>query len=50
MRYLKKYSAQIFNNALKAVWFPNYIIFSNVNAASSDLENQRWQCSANKIN
>ena len=34
---LKKYSAEIFTNALKTVQFPNYNIFSNVNIAYSDL-------------
>ena len=37
---LKKYSAQIFTNALKTVQFPNYNIFSNVNIAYSDLLNK----------
>ena len=36
---LKKYSAEIFTNALKTVQFPNYNIFSNVNIAYSDLLN-----------
>ena len=34
---LKKYSAEIFTNALKTVQFPNYNIFSNVNVVYSDL-------------
>ena len=37
---LKKYSAEIFTNALKSVQFPNYNIFSNVNVAYSDLLNK----------
>ena len=37
VRSLKKYSAEIFTNALKTVQFPNYNIFSNVNIAYSDL-------------
>ena len=37
---LKKYSAEIFTNALKTVQFPNYNIFSNVNIAYSDLLNK----------
>ena len=39
VRSLKKYSAEIFTNALKTVKFPNYDIFSNVNVAYSDLLN-----------
>ena len=39
IRSLKKYSAEIFTNALKTVQFPNYNIFSNVNIAYSDLLN-----------
>ena len=38
-RSLKKYSAEIFTNALKIVQFPNYNIFSNVSVAYSDLLN-----------
>ena len=34
---LKKYSAEIFTNALKTVQFPNYNVFSNVNVVYSDL-------------
>ena len=34
---LKKYSAEIYTNALKTVLFPNYNTFSNVNVAYSDL-------------
>ena len=37
---LKKYSAEIFTNALKTVQFPNYNIFSNINVAYSDLLNE----------
>ena len=37
VRSLKKYSAEIFANALKTVQFPNYNIFSNVKVAYSDL-------------
>ena len=37
---LKKYSAEIFTNALKTVQFPNYNIFSKVNVAYSDLLNK----------
>ena len=37
VRSLKKYSAEIFTNALKTVQFPNYNIFSNVNIDYSDL-------------
>ena len=40
IRSLKKYSAEIFTNALKTVQFPNCNIFSNVNAAYSDLLNK----------
>ena len=40
VRSLKKYSAEIFTNALKTVQFPNYNIFSNVNVANSDLLNK----------
>ena len=40
VRSLKKYSAEIFTNALKTVQFPNYSIFSNVNVAYSDLLNK----------
>ena len=40
VRSLKKYSAEIFTNALKTVQFPNYNIFSNVNIAYSDLLNK----------
>ena len=40
VRSLKKYSAEIFTNALKTVQFPNYNIFSNVNVAYSDLLNK----------
>ena len=39
VRSLKKYSAEIFTNALKTVKFPNDDIFSNVNVAYSDLLN-----------
>ena len=38
-RSLKKYSAEIFTNALKIVQFPNCNIFSNVSVAYSDLLN-----------
>ena len=34
---LKKYSAEIFTNALKTVQFPNYNVFSNGNVVYSDL-------------
>ena len=37
---LKKYSAEIFTNALKTVQFLNYNIISNVNVAYSDLLNK----------
>ena len=37
VRSLKKYSAEIFTNALKAAQFPNYNIFSNVSVPYSDL-------------
>ena len=37
---LKKYSAEIFTNALKTVQFPNYDIFLKVNIAYSDLLNK----------
>ena len=37
---LKKYSAEIFTNALKIVHFSNYSIFSNVKCAYSDLVNK----------
>ena len=40
VRSLKKYSAEIFTNALKTVQFPNYNIFSNVKVAYSDLLNK----------
>ena len=40
VRSLKKYSAEIFTNALKTVQFPNYDIFLNVNVAYSDLLNK----------
>ena len=40
VRSLKKYSDEIFTNALKIVQFPNYNIFSNVNFAYSDLVNK----------
>ena len=40
VRSLKKYSAEILTNALKAVHFKNYNIFSNVNVAYSDLLNK----------
>ena len=40
VRSLKKYSAEIFTNALKTVQFPNYNIFSNVNFDYSDLLNK----------
>ena len=40
VRSLKKYSAEIFTNALKTVQFPNCNIFSNVNVAYSDLLNK----------
>ena len=40
IRSLKKYSAEIFTNALKTVQFPNYNIFSNVNFDYSDLLNK----------
>ena len=44
VRSSKKYSAEIFTNALKTVQFPNYNIFSNVNVAvniaCSDLLNK----------
>ena len=36
VRSLKKYSAEIFTDALKTVHFPYYNIFSNVNVAYSD--------------
>ena len=36
VRSLKKYSAEVFTNALKTVQFPNYNTFSNVNVAYSD--------------
>ena len=36
VRSLKKYSAEIFTDALKKVQFPNQNIFSNVNFAYSD--------------
>ena len=36
VRSLKKYSAEIFIDALKTVHFPYYNIFSNVNVAYSD--------------
>ena len=39
-RSLKKYRAEIFTNALKAVQFLNYSIFSNVNITYSDLLNK----------
>ena len=39
-RSLKRYKAEIFTNALKAVQFPNCDIFSNVNVANSDLLNK----------
>ena len=37
---LKKYSAEIFTNALKTVQFPNFNIFLNVNVAYSNLLNK----------
>ena len=37
---LKKYSAEMFTNALKTIQFPNYNIFLNVNVAYSDLVNK----------
>ena len=40
VRSLKKYSAEIFTDALKTVPFPNYNIFLNVNVAYSDLLNK----------
>ena len=40
VRSLKKYSAEIFTNALKTVQFSNYKIFPNVNVAYSDLVNR----------
>ena len=40
IRSLKKYSAEIFTNALKTVQFPNYNIFLNVNFDYSDLLNK----------
>ena len=40
VRSLKKYSAEIFTNALKIVHFSNYSIFSNVKCAYSDLVNK----------
>ena len=40
VRSLKKYSAEIFFNALKKVPFPNYNIFSNVTIAYSDFVNK----------
>ena len=40
VRSLKKYSAEIFTNALKTVQFLNYNIISNVNVAYSDLLNK----------
>ena len=40
VRSLKKYSAEIFANALKTVQFLNYNIFLNVNVAYSDLLNK----------
>ena len=36
----KKYSAAIFNNALKTVQFPNYNILPNANVAYSELLNK----------
>ena len=39
-RSLKKWSAEIFTNALKTVQFSNYSIFSNINVAYSDLLNK----------
>ena len=36
VRSLKKYSAEVFTNALKTVQFPNYNTFSNVNVAYAD--------------
>ena len=39
-RSLKKYSVEIFTNALKTIQFPNYDIFSNVNITYSDLLNK----------
>ena len=40
VRTLKKFSPEIFTNALKTVQFPNYNIFSNVNVTYSDLLNK----------
>ena len=40
LRSLKKYSAEIFTNALKAVQFPNYNIFLNVIVVCSDFVNK----------
>ena len=40
VRYLIKYIAEIFTNALKAVQFSNYNIFLNVSFAYSDLLNK----------
>ena len=37
---LKKYSAEIFTNALETVQFLSYHIFSNVNVAHSELLNK----------
>ena len=36
----KKYSGEIFNNALKTVQFPNYNILPNANVAYSELLNK----------
>ena len=40
VRSLKKYNAEIFTNALKAVQFQNQVIFSSVNDTYSDLLNK----------
>ena len=40
VRSLKKYSAEIFFNALKTVPLPNYNILSNVDIAYSDFVNK----------
>ena len=40
LRSLKKYSAEIFTNALKTVQFPNYNIFLNVIVVCSDFVNK----------
>ena len=40
VRSLKKYSAEIFTNAIITVRFPNYNIFLNANIVYSDLLNK----------